>query len=144
MPVSLAMLASAAALAAGADGVQCPAGMTHLDSFELAGASWVACENLQRMDGAIALLSNDGRGEWFAKGHEEYADPSAVEAEYYFPAQGLNKSAVVKDPVDILGQTILSKNFTHVRSSAPRRPRCTAQSASCRALALSHSLRATR
>lgn len=144
MTVLLAMVATAAVLAAGADGVQCPDGMTHLDSFELAGASWIACENLQRMDGAIALLSSDGRGEWFAKGHEEYADPSAVEAKYYFNAQGLNKSTVVKDPVDILGQTILSKNFTHVRSSAQRHLRCAAQSASCCALAPPHSSHATR
>ena len=32
----------------------------------------------------------------------------------YFPALGLNKTAVMHDPADILGQTILSKNFSHV------------------------------
>eukprot|EP01043_Picozoa_sp_COSAG02_P098130 COSAG02_NODE_34299_length_486_cov_0.803618_1_plen_120_part_10 len=91
----------------------CPSGMTVVDTFKLSSAAWTACEDLQRRDGAIALVSEE-RTEWFAKGHEEYADPSAVEAQYYYPDLGLNKTTVIKDSADVLAQTILSKNFTHV------------------------------
>ena len=95
----------------------CPAGMSRVDTFESSddGIGWAACEDLQKQGGAIALVpSNKGPVEWFSKGYEPYADPSAVEAQYYFPALGLNKTATMHDPADILGQSILSHNFSHV------------------------------
>jgi hypothetical protein len=110
----LLLLAAPAAFAAHA-GAACPAGTTLVDTFtDSSGASWSACEDLQQPGGTIALVPREGAIEWFEKGHERYADPSAVEAQYYFPALGLNKTAVMHDPADVLGQTILSKNFTHV------------------------------
>lgn len=92
----------------------CPSGMTQTDTFELGGASYAACEDLQQPSGAIALVPDKGAIEWFTKGYEQYADPSAVEAQYYFPKLGLNLSQTMHDPADVLGQAILSKNFSHV------------------------------
>ena len=37
----------------------CPSGMTVVDTFKLSGAAWTACEDLQRRDGAIALVSEE-------------------------------------------------------------------------------------
>ena len=58
------MLASLPAVAAA---TRCPNdGMTLLHSFALDGANWTACEDLQRPDGAIALVSTSAT-EWFPK-----------------------------------------------------------------------------
>eukprot|EP01052_Picozoa_sp_SAG31_P043317 SAG31_NODE_7176_length_1764_cov_1.500600_2_plen_65_part_00 len=48
------------------------------------------------------------------QGYEPYADPSAVESQFYFPTLGLSKTLTMHDPTDVLGQTILSKNFSYV------------------------------
>jgi hypothetical protein len=116
MPSGLVLLLLAAAAAAGTSAAAagaattpaCPAGTTLVDTFkDSSGASWSACEDLQQPGGTIALVpENEGAVEWFEKGYERYADPSAVEARYYFPALGLNKAAVMHDPADVLGQTI--------------------------------------
>eukprot|EP01045_Picozoa_sp_COSAG04_P034396 COSAG04_NODE_7509_length_1116_cov_1.500492_1_plen_198_part_10 len=110
----LLLAAAVAAAAAPAAAAACPGATTSVDSFELGGASWTACEDLQQPGGALALAAADGRIEWFTKGHEEYADPTAVEAQYYFPALGLSKDAAMHDAADVLGQTLLSKNFSHI------------------------------
>ena len=50
--------------------------------------------------------------EWFTKGYSVFS--SFNEEEFYFPALGLSKSIAMKDKSDVLGQTLLSENFSHV------------------------------
>jgi hypothetical protein len=66
------------ALATGS-GAQCPHGMTPLDSFQVNGTEWWACEDLQQPGGALALVSSSSV-EWFSKGYELYGNDAADDA----------------------------------------------------------------
>ena len=46
----------------------CPNYMTQVDTFTLNNTAWAACEDLQRPDGAIALVPASGEPQWFTKG----------------------------------------------------------------------------
>ena len=62
----------------------CPDGSTQVDGpFQLdtRSASWYACEDLTRADGALILVSDQGDAEWFAKGYAPYVP--RPEAYYY-------------------------------------------------------------
>lgn len=60
----------------------------------------MACEDLQRPDGAIVLVSGTGQREWFEKTHSIYG--SADETQFYL---GLTKSAAVAAKVFFLEQS---------------------------------------
>lgn len=59
--------------------VDCPAGVwTRIADFVLNGTQWTACEDIQRRDGALALVSSDGPVEWFEKGYEPYTQVTST------------------------------------------------------------------
>ena len=44
--------------------------MTRVDQFEINGTSWIACEDLSTPAGALALVADHGKMEWFSKGYQ--------------------------------------------------------------------------
>lgn len=52
--------------------LSCPGSTTPVDSFEIDGTAWRACENLQVPDGALVLISANGEQEWFPKSYSMY------------------------------------------------------------------------
>ena len=62
------MAAPTAVLAASS----CPGSTSPIDSFEIDGTAWRACEDLQVPDGALVLVSADGEEEWFPKTYSMY------------------------------------------------------------------------
>eukprot|EP01046_Picozoa_sp_COSAG06_P010384 COSAG06_NODE_566_length_14196_cov_2.916578_9_plen_422_part_00 len=100
---------------------QCPPGAdSTVATFELDGAEWAACEDLQRPGGALALVAaGGGSTEWFEQGHEPYTQGD--DAEYYL---NLTKRAVMGAKADVLGVKLLSRNYSHltyelVKSAVP-------------------------
>eukprot|EP01051_Picozoa_sp_SAG22_P012977 SAG22_NODE_1403_length_4492_cov_13.784430_1_plen_263_part_10 len=88
----------------------CPAGAsTRIAEFQLEGDSvpWAACEDLQRRDGALVLVSAAGAEEWFTKGYEPYTQGG--DEDYYL---NLTKAKVMSSKADILAVELLSK--THL------------------------------
>jgi hypothetical protein len=72
----------------------------------------VACEDLQRPGGAIALVSSAGNTEWFSKGYEVYGSaPSGSDDDYYL---GMTKAVAVADKTDVLAVKLLSKNYSFI------------------------------
>ncbi len=112
--------AAAGATAGRAPAPKCPAGAaTTVARFELGGVAWTACEDLQRRDGALAIVSADGRTEWFEQTYEPYTQ--GAENDYYL---NLTKRAVMAAKSDILAVTLLSANYSHltyelVKSAVP-------------------------
>ena len=94
----------------------CPSGMALLESFVINGSAWVACEDLQRRDGALVLLSSAGRAEWFEMGYEPYTQ--GADDEYYL---SLSKSAVMASSQDLLGLDLLSANYSYITYEAVKR-----------------------
>eukprot|EP01048_Picozoa_sp_COSAG05_P018612 COSAG05_NODE_2752_length_2684_cov_3.365571_1_plen_528_part_10 len=90
--------------------LSCPVGLVQVDTFELNGTGWAACEDLQRRrNSALALASADGRVvEWFAQGYEPYTQGS--DEEYYL---NMTKRAVMSDKADILAVKLLN-NYSHI------------------------------
>lgn len=100
-------------LAAALSSSVCPSSTTLVDTFSLNGSTWSACEDLTQPGGAIHLLTSDGeRSEYFAKSHAAYQPKP--DSEYYLPQTGLTKETVVHSAEDLLGVTLLSKNFTEI------------------------------
>lgn len=85
----------------------CPGKMFQIDTFDYAGTSWMACEDLQQPGGSIVLVGANGRVEWFSKGYSVYG--SADDDSYYL---NLTKQRVMQDKADILAIKLLSKNYT--------------------------------
>ena len=81
----------------------CPGTTTLLDAFELNGSAWAACEDLQRPDGALVLISSAGDAEWFDKSYEPYGT-NASDHEYYL---GFGRQTVANATTDILGAKLL-------------------------------------
>jgi hypothetical protein len=68
VPVAATLLPAAAAAAP-----SCPAGAaTRTAEFERQGVAWAACEDVQRRDGALALVSAAGAAEWFTRGYDSH------------------------------------------------------------------------
>ena len=86
---------------------KCPEKLTQLDTFEYAGSTWAACEDLQQPGGIIALVDRSNNIEWFSKGLSVYG--SAHDDSFYL---NLTKTAVMKDKADILAVKLLSKNYS--------------------------------
>eukprot|EP01043_Picozoa_sp_COSAG02_P092321 COSAG02_NODE_28950_length_579_cov_0.697917_1_plen_115_part_10 len=101
-PASAVQADRAAAAERSAEHVNCPGGTALLETFELDGASWAACEDLQQFGGAIALveLTSASRPvEWFSKTHEQYGSaPTGSDDDYYL---NLTMAAAVASPVDV-------------------------------------------
>lgn len=99
---------------------QCPAAaQTVIARFEMGGVAWIACEDLQRRDGAVAIVSTDGITEWFEQSYEPYTQ--GAEDNYYL---NLTKRAVMSAKADVLAVKLLSANYTHltyelVKSAVP-------------------------
>jgi hypothetical protein len=92
----------------------CPAGLTVVESFTSDGVAWVACEDLQRPGGAIALVSSaaPSQVEWFSKGYEVYGSaPSGSDDDYYL---NLTKAAATADKTDILAINLLGSNYSGI------------------------------
>ena len=87
----------------------CPGGTDRVDTFVLDGIAWVACEDLAKPGGSIALVSGAGDTHWFEKSHEVFA--SANDDEYYL---NLTKAAVVGAKADILAAKLLSANYSYL------------------------------
>eukprot|EP00966_Prymnesium_polylepis_P166756 3854484-Prymnesium_polylepis.2 len=98
----------------------CPdASMTIVDSFDLRGTTWTACEDLQRPGGSIALVSAAGAIEWFGKTYEQYGSaPLGSDDAYYL---NLTKAAAVSATTDVLATTLLESEITweRVASAVP-------------------------
>ena len=86
----------------------CPSAMTAVDTFDVNGTSWVACEDLQIPGGALVLVSSGGDAEWFTKGYAPYGT-NWTDGEHYL---GLGKAAVASAGFDLLGDTLLCANST--------------------------------
>ena len=115
------LLANAASVVRAAAALpQCPPGAAAaVARFELDGVAWAACEDLQRRDGALAIVSADGTTEWFEQTYEPYTQ--GAEERYYL---NLTKRAVMSAKADILAVKLLSANYTHlthalVKSAVP-------------------------
>ena len=92
LPAVITMSWSRPAVAAA---TRCPnGGMTPLHSFALDGANWTACEDLQRPDGAIALVSTSAT-ELFPKTYSVYG--SAHDDDHYL---NYTKAQAVASNVD--------------------------------------------
>ena len=95
----------------------CPGTTTRVDSFDLNGTAWAACEDLQAPGGALVLASAAGDLEWFEKTYEPYGT-NASDGEYYL---GLNRSTLANATTDLLGAKLLSQELTwaEVARAAP-------------------------
>ena len=134
--VLLHALASSTVLAA--SGTGCPGGTFLIDSFEIEGKAWRACEDVQVPDGALVLISAEGQEEWFPKSYSLYGSandqvclPFTVCLSLYLPLilsafhrvsltlvcplqdprfyLGLGKQNVTGSKMDLLGITMLTQ-----------------------------------
>ena len=98
---------------------KCPDGTEQVDAFSINGTAWLACEDLQRLDGALALVpgTGDGEVEWFSKGYEPYV--RGPDSEYYLNVSWqpsgkgktlFGKAAVQAAFADILGAKLLDNS----------------------------------
>jgi hypothetical protein len=88
----------------------CPDGATLVDSFELDGATWSACEDLQRPGGDIVLVPAAGgpaEAERFSKSYAPFTTNWTDDRRYYL---GLGKAAVASASTDVLGAKLLRDN----------------------------------
>eukprot|EP00966_Prymnesium_polylepis_P290083 6701240-Prymnesium_polylepis.1 len=110
--------AAAAAPLTGGAAPQCPGGSTRVDTFEINGTTWAACEDLQQPGGALVLVSGAGVTEWFSKGYSPFN--STDDSEYYL---GLDKRAVAAASTDLLGAKLLEDeeglSWAHVERAVP-------------------------
>jgi hypothetical protein len=86
----------------------CPASTTLIDSFDVGGELWIACEDLQKADGALVLLPPTGsttEPQWFPKGYSMYGSSHDEDPSYYL---GLGKKNVSNAAADILGIKMLT------------------------------------
>ena len=90
-----------------AGAIECPGGLTHIDTFEINGTSWSACEDLQVPDGALVLVPERGQPEWFPKSYSHYGSAHDDDPSYYL---GLGRHNASSGPVDILGIKMLDKD----------------------------------
>ena len=117
LALGLAVCASTASASAssrsGPGKAACPGGMTVVDTFDLNGTAWTACEDLQQPGGSIALVPGGGGAvEWFTKTHEVHGSaPTGSDEDYYL---NLTKEVATTSTYDILGIKILSSNYTEV------------------------------
>ena len=97
----------------------CPGGITQIDTFEINGTAWSACEDLQQPGGSIALVSGSGDVEWFSKTYSAYGT-SASDSKYYL---GLGNATVANATTDILGAKLLQQkagvSWAAVESAIP-------------------------
>ena len=118
----LLTLALCAAAVRFSSGVQCPGGITLVDTFNTAdGALWSACEDLQQPGGAVALVSATNQVEWFEKTYEIYGSaPLGSDDDYYL---GLGKAHAVYNQSDVLAIDLLSTvggvTWARVASAVP-------------------------
>ena len=96
----------------------CPGGMDAVDTFTLNGTVWTACEDLQQMGGALALVPDKGATEWFEKGYEPYMTNETDDSDFYL---GLTKAAVANAGTDILGAKLLSDHKDAITWAAVER-----------------------
>jgi hypothetical protein len=96
--MSLTMLA--------ASSFDCPGSTSLIESFEIGGKAWQACEDLKVPDGALVLVSKDGQEEWFPKSYSMYGSSNDEDPSFYL---GLGKKNVTTAKVDLLGITMLSR-----------------------------------
>ena len=80
--------------------------MTQVDTFAINGTAWAACEDLQRPDGAIALIPATGVTEWFTKGY--VALPPAAKVL-------LSKSSECKGKAPLFQDTLRNISLTLTR-----------------------------
>eukprot|EP01051_Picozoa_sp_SAG22_P006147 SAG22_NODE_392_length_11210_cov_3.879669_8_plen_1389_part_00 len=120
VPVDPAAIATEQAVVAGAGGAapaaeaavvaaappSCPGALTRVDTFQINGTAWAACEDLQRPAGDIVLMASDGTVETFAKTYEPYLT-NASDSTYYL---GLTGAAVANATADLLGLKLLAQN----------------------------------
>ena len=86
----------------------CPGGIATVDTFELNGSAWTACEDLQQPGGAIALVNDEsGHVEWFSKSHEQYGSAPRGSDELYYLGLGYANCIASNQSVDVLGQKLL-------------------------------------
>ena len=108
-PPEPAASSAAASAASGAPAASrapgCPEGVEQVDSFQLNGTAWVACEDLQQPGGALVLASAAGEIEWFTKTYSPYGT-NASDTEYYL---GLNRTRIANAASDLLGATLLEE-----------------------------------
>ena len=83
----------------------CPDRSTLVDSFEVNGTAWLACEDLQQPGGDVVLVSGAGDVERFEKSYAPFTTNYTDDADYYL---GLSKAAVANATTDILGAKLLS------------------------------------
>ena len=83
----------------------CPGGITQIDTFDINGTAWSACEDLQQPGGSIVLVSGSGDVEWFSKTYSAYGT-SASDSKYYL---GLGNATVANATTDILGAKLLQQ-----------------------------------
>ena len=120
MPMALGAMLLLATRSAFAAPPSCPAGAaTRVAQFELNGTAWAACEDLQRRDGALVLVSDAGRQEWFEQGYEPYTQGG--DEQYYL---NFSKKQVMGAKADILAVALLGPNSPHltyelVKSAVP-------------------------
>ena len=93
----------------------CPLNTELLERFNASGTTWLACEDLQRRDGALALVSEGGTAQWFEKGYEPYTQ--GPDTNYYL---GLPKEEVMHASQDVLALALL-KNVSLLTYVAVRR-----------------------
>ena len=86
----------------------CIDGLTRVATFDINGTAWAACEDLQRPDGALVLMSADGRAEWFEKTYEPYTQGG--DDQYYL---NLTKAHVMSAREDVLATTLLN-NYSEI------------------------------
>jgi hypothetical protein len=84
--------------------LQCPSGMSQMDSVEITGTAWLVCEDLQQPSGAVALVSADDLA-WFPKSYSMYGSSNDEDASYYL---GLGKKNVTSAKSDLLGIAMLN------------------------------------
>jgi len=67
----LAFIAASLALSRASGVIECPGGITLVDTFQIDGITWGACEDLQIPGGALSLVSSSQKEvEWFEKTYE--------------------------------------------------------------------------
>ena len=80
--------------------------------------AWSVCEDLQQLDGAMLLISSQGARHVFSKTYQPYEATSHYLNVSYQP-KGSNKhvfgkAAVSQANFDILGEHLLSSNYSHL------------------------------
>jgi phage tail protein X len=96
----------------------CLGKLTLVDSFEINGTSWAACEDLQQPAGVIVLVSSTGEVETFSKSYEPYGS-NETDAQYYL---GLDKTTIANATSDVLAAKLLEQkalSWAAVESAVP-------------------------